>query len=185
VASSLEKLAASHGVTVQWHSFELRPKDGPPLPSEYKEKIMAGRPRLYTIAREQYGLELNQGPWGINSRLALIGAKYAEAQGVGPAYHDAVMRAYWLEAQSIEDVEVLATIAVAIGLDRDAFLAALSDEELEQTVLNDIAWAHTNGINGVPALVFQGKYLVSGAQPYPVLTRVVEQIRVEEQKVSN
>ena len=114
----------------------------------------------------------------------MIGAKYAEAQGVGPAYHDAVMRAYWLEAQSIEDLDVLAGIAVAIGLDRDGFLAALDDEEVEQTVLNDIAWAHTNGINGVPALVFQGKYLVSGAQPYDVLTKIVEQVQAEEQKVS-
>jgi predicted DsbA family dithiol-disulfide isomerase len=182
VASSLEKLAASHGVTVQWHSFELRPKDAPPLPPEYKEKIMAGRPRLYAVARESYGLELNQGPWGINSRPALIGAKYAEAQGVGPAYHDAVMRAYWLEAKSIEELDVLAELAVAIGVDRDAFLAALNDTALEQEVLNDIAWAHTNGINGVPALVFQGKYLVSGAQPYDVLTNVVDQIRAEEQK---
>jgi predicted DsbA family dithiol-disulfide isomerase len=182
VASSLEKLAASHGVTVQWHSFELRPKDAPPLPPEYKEKIMAGRPRLYAVARESYGLELNQGPWGINSRPALIGAKYAEAQGVGPAYHDAVMRAYWLEAKSIEELDVLAELAVAIGVDRDAFLAALNDTALEQEVLNDIAWAHTNGINGVPALVFQGKYLVSGAQPYDVLTNVVDQIQAEEQK---
>jgi len=182
VASSLEKLEASHGVTIRWHSFELRPKDAPPLAPEYKERIMAGRPRLYAVARETYGLELNQGPWGINSRPALIGAKYAEVQGVGPAYHDAVMRAYWLEAQSIEDLGVLAAIAVAIGLDRDTFLAALDDVELEQAVLNDIAWAHTNGINGVPALVFQDKYLVSGAQPYAVLTRIIEQIQAEEQK---
>ena len=145
---------------------------------------MAGRPRLYAIAREQYGLDLNQGPWGINSRPALIGAKYAEAQGVGPAYHDAVMRAYWLEAQSIEDLAVLAKLAVASGLDREAFLTALTDPALEQEVLNDIAWAHTNGISGVPALVLQGKYLVSGAQPYAVLTNVVEQIRAEEQKAT-
>lgn len=182
MASSLEQLVSSHGVTVQWHSFELRPKEAPPLPPEYKEKIMAGRPRLYAIARESYGLELNQGPWGINSRPALIGAKYAEAQGVGPAYHDAVMRAYWLDAKSIEDREVLAAIATTIGLDRAALLAALHEPALEQEVLNDIAWAHTNGINGVPALVFQSKYLVSGAQPYEVLTKVVEQIQAEEQK---
>jgi predicted DsbA family dithiol-disulfide isomerase len=94
------------------------------------------------------------------------------------------MRAYWLEAQSIEDREVLAQIAIASGLDRNAFLAALTDPALEQEVLNDIAWAHNNGISGVPALVFQEKYLVSGAQPYDVLTRVVDQIRAEEPKAA-
>ena len=89
-----------------------------------------------------------------------------------------------MEAQSIEDREVLATLAVASGLDRDEFLAALNDPALEQEVVNDIAWAHNNGISGVPALVFQGKYLVSGAQPYEVLTRVIDQIRAEEQKTA-
>ncbi len=182
MASSLEKLEASHGVTIQWHAYELRPKGSPPLPPEYKERILAGRPRLYATARENYGLELNQGPFGINSRPALIGAKYAESQGVGPAYHAAVMRAYWLEAKSIEELDVLADLAVEIGLARATFLAALNDPALEQAVLEDIGWAQTNGLNGVPALVFQQKYLVSGAQPYDVLTRIVEQIRVEEQK---
>ena len=180
MASSLEKLAASHGVTVEWRSFELRPREAPPLPPEYKEKIRAGRPRLYAIAKEQYGLDLNQGPWGIDSRPALAGAKYAEAQGVGPAYHDGVLHAYWHEAKNIAETAVLVEIAEAAGLEREAFLAALQDPQWEQAVLGDVATAHSYGINGVPALVFQNKYLVSGAQPYDVLTQVVDQIRAEE-----
>lgn len=182
MASSLEKLVASHGVTTTWRSFELRPRGAPPIPPEYLEKIMAGRPRLYAIAKEQYGLDLNQGPFGIDSRPALMGAKYAEAQGVGPAYHDGVLRAYWHEAKDIGQIEELVTIAEAAGLERTAFLAALEDPAWEQAVLDDVATAHSYGINGVPALVFQNKYLVSGAQPYTVLTGVVEQIAKEEGK---
>jgi len=180
VASSLEKLVTSHGVTIDWRSFELRPREAPPLDPAYKEKIMAGRPRLYAIAKEQYGLDLNQGPWGIDSRPALIGAKYAEAQGMGPAYHDGVLHAYWHEAKNIAESEVLVAIAEAAGLEKEAFLAALADPSWEEAVLNDVAMAHSYGINGVPALVFQDKYLVSGAQPYAVLTQVVEQIQKEE-----
>ncbi len=179
MASSLEKLVTSHGVTIDWRSFELRPREAPPLAPEYKEKIMAGRPRLYAIAKEQYGLDLNQGPWGIDSRPALIGAKYAEAQGLGPAYHDGVLHAYWHEAKNIGETDVLVTIAEAAGLEREAFLAALADPVWEEAVLGDVATAHSYGINGVPALVFQDKYLVSGAQPYDVLIQVVEQIRAE------
>lgn len=163
-----------------WRSFELRPKGSPPIPPEYLERIMAGRPRLYAIAKEQYGLELNQGPFGIDSRPALMGAKYAEAQGHGPAYHEGILRAYWHEAQNIGETDVLVAIAEAAGLDRAAFLAALADPVWEQAVLADVDTAHRYGINGVPALVFQNKYLVSGAQPYSVLTQVVEQIAKEE-----
>ncbi len=180
MASSLEKLVTSHGVTVDWRSFELRPREAPPLAPEYKEKIMAGRPRLYAIAKEQYGLDLNQGPWGIDSRPALIGAKYAEAQGAGPAYHEGVLRAYWHEARDISETAVLVAIAEAAGLARDAFVAALANPIWEEAVLGDVATAHSYGINGVPALVFQDKYLVSGAQPYTVLTEVVEKIQAEE-----
>jgi predicted DsbA family dithiol-disulfide isomerase len=43
----------------------------------------------------------------------------------------------------------------------------------------DIAWAGANEISGVPALVFDEKYLVMGAQPYPVLERVLRQCQAE------
>lgn len=175
----MEKLEQSHPVSVYWRSFELRPQGAPPISAEYKARIDAGRPRLYAIARQNYGLELNQGPFGIDSRPALIAAKYAEARGVGPAYHAAVMRAYWLEAKAIDQMEVLEDIFVAVGLKREAVQTAISEEMLVQAVLDDEAQAQAYGISGVPALVFVNKYLVSGAQPYDVLTRVVEQVTKE------
>ena len=45
---------------------------------EYRARIEAARPQLYAMAREQYGLELNVGTFGINSQPALVGAKFAE-----------------------------------------------------------------------------------------------------------
>jgi predicted DsbA family dithiol-disulfide isomerase len=165
-------------VEVVWRSYELRPTGSPPIPPEYLARIEATRPRLYKMAREQYGLELNRGPMGIHSRAALIGAKYAEAQGKGPLYHDAVFRAYWQRANNIGDVEVLAEIAQAIGLDRGAFLTALNDEQYNAQVEADVEQAYYYGLTGVPALVFGERYLVSGAQPYEVLQQVVEKVEV-------
>ena len=164
---------------VVWRSFELRPKGSPPIPPEYRKRIEATRPRLIQLARETYGLELQPGPMGIDSRPALIGAKYAERQGHGDAYHAAVFRAYWQQAQRIDDRQVLAEIAESIGLERDAFLAALEDEQYEAAVIADIRQAYAYGLNGVPALVFADKYLVSGAQPYAVLREVVEKVEEE------
>jgi hypothetical protein len=37
-------------------------------------------------AREQYGLDINAGPFGIDSRSALIAEKYAESQEKGEAF---------------------------------------------------------------------------------------------------
>jgi predicted DsbA family dithiol-disulfide isomerase len=47
----------------------------------------------------------------------------------------------------------------------------------------DVYQAYRYGLNGVPALVFANKYLVSGAQPYEALAQVVEQIRDEQNKL--
>ncbi|RIK48763.1 MAG: DsbA family oxidoreductase, partial [Chloroflexi bacterium] len=88
---------------VQWRSFELRPAGSPPMSPEYRERIAQGRPRLEAIAREQYGIELSQGPFGIDSRAALRGAKLAERAGLGKAYHAAVFHAYWVEGEDISD----------------------------------------------------------------------------------
>ena len=177
----MEKLEQSHPVSIHWRSFELRPKGAPPISAEYRARIEEGRPRLYAIARQNYGLEMNPGPFGFDSRPALIAAKYAEQMGVGPAYHAAVMHAYWLEAKAIDHVDVLGDIFVAIGLEREALLAVLSEETLVQAVLDDEAQAQAYGISGVPAMVFINKYLVSGAQPYDVLVRVADQVAQEMQ----
>ena len=149
------------------------------MPAEYRARIEAAQPRLLAIAREHYGLELNRGPSGISSRAALIGAKYAEAQSKGQRYHEIVLRAYWQRANDISQVEVLAEIAERIGLDRDGFLAALQNQEYEAQVEADIELAYAYGLTGVPALIFDQRYLVSGAQPYEVLKQVVEKIEAE------
>ena len=175
----MEKLKQAHDVEVVWRSYELRPKGSPPIPPEYLARIKAGQPRLRQIAHDQYGLELNQGPMGISSRSALIGAKYAETQDKSAAYHDAMFRAYWQRANNIGDVDVLAEIAQSIGLERAAFLTALNDESYEDQVEADVEQAYQYGLTGVPALIFNNRYLVSGAQPYEVLQQVVEKVQVE------
>lgn len=182
VSTSLEKLQESHGVTVVWKSYELRPKSSPPIPEHYKQQIMAGRPQLIAMAKERYGLEMNQGQWGIDSRPALIGDKFAEKSGLGAEYHKAIFEAYFLEAKNIEDREVLGVIAEAVGLVKEDFLASLDDSDLEAEVLADIQLARNYELSGVPALVFENKYLIPGAQPYEELVRFVEQMEERLQK---
>lgn len=172
----MEKLTDSHGVRVRWRSFELRPRGAPPISPEYRARIEAGRPRLYAAARDQYGLILNPGPWGIDSRPALIGAKYAEEAGAGPAYHAAVFRAYWQDALSIQEVDVLAAVAEESGLDVVEFRQALTDPAWAAGVDEEIRLAREYGLTSVPALVFNDRYLVVGAQPYERLVDAVEEI---------
>lgn len=135
------------------------------------------RPQFEMIARTHYGIEIQSGPFGIVSRPSLIGAKFAEQQGQGEAYHQAVFRAYWQEARSIADEQELEAIAHSSGLNAADFMASLNQPDYEAEVDADIAFANEIGISGVPAMLFLGKYLLSGAQPYDELARIVDQIR--------
>jgi predicted DsbA family dithiol-disulfide isomerase len=176
----LDRLRTTHGVSIRWRSFELRPKGSPPMPPAYRARIEAAQPQLHAMARQHYGLELNTGPFGIDSRPALIGAKYAEEAGAGEAYHRRVFAAYWQQAADISNTDLLADLAVEVGLDRTAFLAALADPGYEAAVDADIAQAQAYGLGGVPATVIAGRYLVEGAQPYPNLAQAIEQIAHEK-----
>jgi predicted DsbA family dithiol-disulfide isomerase len=131
-------------------------------------------------AREQYGVEINRGPTGINSRPALIAEKYAESQGKGDVFHEAVMHAYWQQARSIDDTNVLKEIAEQVGLNVENFDDVLANPTFDAQVTADVELAHEYGLTGVPALVFANKYLVMGAQPYEVLQQVADKILEEE-----
>ncbi|MEO8608584.1 MAG: DsbA family oxidoreductase [Chloroflexota bacterium] len=183
-STSLEKLKESHDVEVVWHSYELRPQGSPPMPEAYRARIEASQPQLKQMAREHYGVELKSGPFGINSRTALIGDKYAESQGKGDAYHMATFKAYWQEGRDIEDRAVLLDIAQSVGLDAEKFNSALDEPMYEDAVLFDIEQAQNFGLSGVPALIFANKYLVSGAQPYESLMNIVQQVQAREAAVS-
>ncbi len=166
---------------MRWHSFQLHPPGSPPIPEAYRERIEASRPLLAKRAKEQYGLDLHPGPLETDSRPALIGEKYAAAQGKGKEYHDAVMRAYWQQALPINNVAVLKEIAAGSGLDAEQFAAALTEPQYEQEVEADIAQAEEYGLRAVPALIFDEHYLVEGAQPYEILRRVVEKVESEQE----
>lgn len=164
---------------MRWHAYELRPKGAPPPPPEYLAKVKAMWPRFKQTAEEEYGLAVNVGPEKVDSRPALIGEKFAQMHDLGEAYHRAVIAAYWADARNIADPAVLGEIATGVGLEQGAFLAALADPAMEQVMLADVWQAYQAGLRFVPAMILQGKYLVSGAQPYEYLVRATEKVAAE------
>ncbi len=178
----MEKLEQEFDVSIHWRAFELRPAGSPPIPPQHRARIEASRGALERRARAEYGLELNVGPFGIDSRPALIADKYAGTQGKEVEFHKAVMRAYWQEARSIDDIAVLREIAEQVGLNSENFDEVLKNTEYDDAVSADIDLAREYGLSAVPALVFASKYLVLGAQPYATLRQIAEKILAENRE---
>jgi predicted DsbA family dithiol-disulfide isomerase len=181
---SLNRLTEIEEIEVVWKSYELRPLNMPPLPeaqeNAYRERIAAGWPQVQQIAKERFGVELKFHRWGVKSRYALEGAKFAEEKGLGEAYHEAMFKAHFVEDRDFGDLDTLANLAAEVGLDRAEFMAAIKSGAYAKQVDADVAQAYAYGLQGVPATIIEQKYLVSGAQPVEVLEDIVRQVKESE-----
>ena len=91
----------------------------------------------------------------------------------------ALLRAYHSEGKDPSDHNVLVEAAQSVGLD-----AAEANEVLRSGLYTDDVRAEereyqTKGIQSVPAIIFNGRYLVSGGQPVETFEQVIQQILAE------
>jgi predicted DsbA family dithiol-disulfide isomerase len=84
------------------------------------------------------------------------------------ALKEALFRAHFTEGRTMTDADVLADAAAAAGLDRAEAAAVLAEGRYAAEVRAAEALWVSRGITGVPAVVVEGKWLISGGQPASV-----------------
>jgi len=117
------------------------------------------------------------------SKLGLTAAKAAGIIGGQSAYwevFDGIQNALFVESRDIADTEVLETIVQETSIPFEDWKEQFENPETEQAVLEDLKLVQSYGIQGAPALVVEGKYLISGAQPQEVIEETLEKIADEE-----
>jgi predicted DsbA family dithiol-disulfide isomerase len=120
------------------------------------------------------GLPYGERTHTYNSRLAQELAKWADTQPGGEALHDALFRAYFVEARDISQPSVLLEIAERVGLPVDEARRVLQERTFKAAVDADWALSRRYGVTGVPTFV-AGRHGVVGAQPYEVLEQLVRE----------
>ena len=108
-----------------------------------------------------------------NSRLAQELGKWADTQPGGEAIHDALYKAYFVEARNIGDPDILVEIAETVGLDGAQARQVLDERRFKDAVDADWQKSAAYGVTGVPTFVAARQGVV-GAQPYEVLAQLVE-----------
>jgi predicted DsbA family dithiol-disulfide isomerase len=106
---------------------------------------------------------------------------YAATKGKAPQMTERLLRAYFTDSLNLGDRKVLAELAAEVGLDQVETAAVLESNAYADQVNADIDAARLLNITGVPFFVFNNKYAVSGAQPGPVFTEVLDTVWAEEQ----
>jgi predicted DsbA family dithiol-disulfide isomerase len=181
----IEKLRTEHNVKIEWVHFPLHPET--PVEGRSLADLFAGRggDRKAMNAQMKERMDAEGLPYGertmtYNSRLAQEVGKWADTQPGGEAIHDAMFRAYFVEARNIGDPDVILDIVKQVGLPVDEAREVIEKRTFKDAVDEDWALSRQLGVTGVPTFV-AGRYGVVGAQPYETLERLVERAAAEEQ----
>jgi predicted DsbA family dithiol-disulfide isomerase len=181
----IEKLRTEHNVKIEWVHFPLHPET--PAEGRSLADLFSGRgvDRKAMHAQMKARMDAEGLPYGertmtYNSRLAQEIGKWADTQPGGEAIHDAMFRAYFVEARNIGDAAVILDIVKQVGLSVDDAREVIEKRTFKDAVDEDWALSRQLGVTGVPTFV-AGRYGVVGAQPYEALERLVDKAAAEEQ----
>lgn len=131
----------------------------------------ARQARMAGLMAEE-GLPYGERTHTYNSRLAQEVGKWADAEGHGDAFHEAMFHAYFVDGRNIADIETLVQLAASVGLSADEARAVIAERRFQAAVDADWQRSRDYGITGVPTFVANGRGVV-GAQPYEILERLV------------
>lgn len=185
LAEALKQTHTAH--EIHWHPFELNP-DMPEEGQNLREHIMekygssqqesdASRIRI-TEAGAEVGFEFN---FTDNTRMhntfkAHQLLHWAADYGLKHELKQALFAAHFTDNRNISDEEVLADIAEDVGLDREQALAVLADQRYAEVVRTAEQQMQQQGIQSVPAVIFNQRHLVSGAQGVENFKSILNQL---------
>jgi predicted DsbA family dithiol-disulfide isomerase len=187
---ALERTAGAIEADIRFQPFELNP-DMPPEGQNIVEHITQkyGSTPAQSAANRQM----------IRERAAALGftmamsdqsriyntfdahrlLHWAELEGRQAALKHALFAAYFTEGQSPADHAVLVRAAETAGLDGAAAREVLASGRYATEVREAEQLWRARGINAVPAVVIDGRYLISGGQPSEVFEQALRQIAAQ------
>lgn len=183
---ALEKLPFKNEVEVEWKSFQLDPTldaEKPQNTIEYfKEKKGFPAEQASQMIGQVAGMGKASGI-DFNFEKALIINTFtahkllhlAKKHGKSSEMEEALFKAHFIDGKNVGDQEVLVSLAESLGIDKDEARQAITSDEFNDGINQDIQGAQNNGISSVPFFVLNGKYAVSGAQPAEVFAEALHQ----------
>ena len=174
----IDELAAKHGRKVQWRPMMLgaafKATGLPlllsvPLKGEYSKRDLERSARFLGIAYKF------PPKFPVTTLAAARGYYWLHGQDCAKAreFAHAVFRAYWVEGRDIGELSVVLELAAALGIDREAFAAAIATPEIKERVKQETDAAIARGMFGAPYFIVDGEPFW-GADRLPQIDRWLE-----------
>jgi predicted DsbA family dithiol-disulfide isomerase len=182
---ALERIGDAIAVDLQFHPFELNPQMAPE-----GEDVGEHLGRKYGLAPEQ----LARNREGLRQRGAEVGFTFgqrdriwntfdahrllhwANLEGRQRELKHALLQAYHARGENVSQPEVLARLAGEAGLDADQAREVLASGRYAEDVRAQERHWQAMGIDGVPAVIIDGQYLIQGGQPPEVFEQALRRI---------
>lgn len=173
-----------------WHPFELNP-DMPPegedagqhVARKYGRSPEEGKAVRERIRATAEALGFRFGDMGarrlyntFDAHKLLTRAGAEQGWQKQTALKLALFSAYFQQGRDVSDREQLLDIAESAGLDRAACAGWLADEALAREVRGEESYWVSENVAGVPAIIFDGKYMVPGAQSAETFAQVIMKV---------
>ena len=171
-------------IQIRWTPFMLNPEM--PLSGadrqSFMERKFGGPSRVQRLnnavieAGKAEGIKFNfdrmyRTPSSLHSHRFI---KFAAQYGLQVPAIDMVFKGYFKEGVDIGQVEELIELGVELGMSEIELARYLYSDLDFATVLNDNARTHRLGVSGVPCVIIDDKYAISGAQETDVLLRLLD-----------
>lgn len=184
--AALEQFAHTDEVAVTWRSFELSPDSPRRVEGTLAamlarkmgrslEQAEAMNARITGVAAEvglDYQLDRAQPGNTFDAHRLVHLAAARDLQGV---VQERLFRAYFTEGRAIGDPDTLVEVVAEAGIDANEVRDVLEGDRYADAVRADEQRAATFGITGVPFVVIDEAFGVSGAQPSEVFLGALQQ----------
>ena len=168
-----------------WHAFELNPSMPPEgqdiaehMAQKYgatPEQSKANRERLRDAGSElDFEFSYSDKMRMVNTFDAHRLLHWAAETGNQTALKLALFKAHFTDGKDVSDHDILVSVASSVGLDEERARDLLSTNLFAEDVRATEAEWQDRFITGVPAFIFNKKFMVPGAQETEVFANIIE-----------
>lgn len=191
---ALDELTDEVEAEIAWHPFELNrhmPPEGQDIGEHVREKYGAtpeqsqgNRARLQALG-EELGFPMHYAPGmriynTFKAHQLLHWAGEAHGASSQTALKLALFKAYFQDNRNVSDEDVLIDVAASTGLDSDEARMHINDPENEAAVRAHLDFWVDQGVSGVPAIIFERKFMVPGAQDSATFANVIRKVTAKK-----